>query len=169
MLERVAMLLRAARHDALALGDDLGHLAVEDPHGEAGTGAKAGRCRARPSAFENALLVTGSGALALTGPVPGVAVERGEVEPDDVVDVDPRQVLLAAGDRAADAELEERQHLRQRAAALVEDDAGADGDDAQAEVGRAVRLALPDDADLGEEVVAGAASARRARSSPCGP
>ena len=84
-----------------------------------------------------------------------VAVERREVDADEVVDVDPRQVLVAAGDRAADAGLEGRQHRLQRAAVLVEHDAGADVHDAQAELGRRVRLALPGDADLGEEVVAG--------------
>ena len=91
-----------------------------------GTGANAGRCSARPSAARELLFVTGSGAVPLTGAAPVGAVERGEVERDEVVEVDPRQVLAPAGDRAADAELEEREHLRQRAAALVEHDAGAD-------------------------------------------
>ena len=34
-----------------------------------GTGAIAGRCSARPSALENSRLVTGSGAVALNGPL----------------------------------------------------------------------------------------------------
>ena len=93
------------------------------------------------------------------GPV--VAVERGEVDADEVVGVDPRQVLVAAGDRAADAELERRQHLGQRAARLVEHDAGAHVHDAQPELLRGRGLALPDHADLGEEVVAGPACPRR--------
>ncbi len=69
--------------------------------------------------------------------------------------MDPRQVLPAARHRPADAELEERQHLLQRAAALVEHDAGADPHDAHAERLGGGRLALPRDADAGEEVVAG--------------
>jgi hypothetical protein len=36
---------------------------------KAGTGAKAGRCSARPSAFENSSLVAAFGAVALKGPV----------------------------------------------------------------------------------------------------
>ena len=39
--------------------------------------------------------------------------------------MDPGDVLVAAGHRAADAEPERRQHLRQRAAVAVEHDAGA--------------------------------------------
>jgi hypothetical protein len=69
--------------------------------------------------------------------------------------VDPRHVLLAAGDRAAGAELERGDHLAQRAALGVEDDAGAHRDDAQAVGLRGLGLALPADADVGEEVVAG--------------
>ena len=53
------------------------------------------------------------------------------------------------------AGLEEREHLPQRAAVLVEHDAGAHEHDAQPERLGGLRLALPDDADLGEEVAAG--------------
>ena len=77
--------------------------------------------------------------------------------------MDPRHVLLAAGHRAADAGLEERQHRRQRAAVLVEHDAGADEHDA-ARVGCGLRLALPGDADPARKSSPGGvapASARR--------
>src|SRR3954466_10479108 len=59
------------------------------------------------------------------------------------------------GGGAADPEAEERQHLGQRAAAAVEHDAGAHLGHAQPEPARTVRLALPGDADPGQEVAAG--------------
>ena len=49
----------------------------------------------------------------------------------------------AAGDGAADAGLERRQHRLQRAAGAVEHDAGAHVHDAHAELGRRVGLGLP--------------------------
>ena len=58
------------------------------------------------------------------------------------------------GDRAADAKLERQQHLRQRTTLAVEQDSGPDAHDAQAERFGVLRFALPDDADVGEEVVA---------------
>jgi hypothetical protein len=58
-------------------------------------------------------LVTGFGAATLTGPVAGGLVQRPDERADDVIEVDPRHVLLAAGHRPADAELEEGQHLGQ--------------------------------------------------------
>ena len=75
--------------------------------------------------------------------------------------MDPRHVLVAAGDRPADAELERRQHPRERAAAAVEDDAGAHAHDAHAELLGARGLVLPGDADLREEVGPGRARTRR--------
>ena len=112
-----------------------------------------------PSALLNSPLVTGSGAVALTAPDQAVsgAGAQGD-DADDVVDVDPGQVLLAAGDGAADAELERRERLRQRTAVCVEHDTGPDGHHARPS---ALRLALPRDAHRGEEVVAAAARPRR--------
>src|SRR3954466_776206 len=60
-----------------------------------------------------------------------------------------------AGDRAAGAELERRDHAGERAAVRVEHHAGADPDDAHAELFGARGLMLPRGADLGEEAVAG--------------
>ena len=42
---------------------------------------------------------------------PALVVDRGEVDADHVVEVDPRHRLLPAGHRAADAEPERQQHL----------------------------------------------------------
>src|SRR5512133_2725381 len=87
--------------------------------------------------------------------LPAGIVEGGEVEPDDVVGVDPGQVLAPTGDGPPDAEAEERQHLGQRAALLVERHAGSQHGHPQPVVGGAGGLALPRDAHAGQEVVAG--------------
>ena len=65
--------------------------------------------------------------------------------------MDPRHVLAAAGDRTADPELEERQHLRERAAARRQHDPGPRQRDPQLRVGL-MRLVLPGDDDLGQEI-----------------
>ena len=91
-----------------------------------GTGIDAGRSSARPSAFESSRLVTGLGAVELIDAAHLLVVERPEQDPDLVLDVDPGDVLVAAGERAADAELERRQQLAEEAAVGVEDVAGAD-------------------------------------------
>ncbi len=124
----------------------------------------AGRRNALAESLAEGLVGHGLGRGAVVGAAPGRVGRRVQVEADEVVDVDPRQVLLAAGDRAADAELERRQHLVQRAAVGIEDDAGADLDDARVSgaVGRRVGLAFPGDADMGQEVVAGGGRLRHA-------
>ena len=73
---------------------------------------------------------------------------------DHVVEVDPGHVLAPAGDRAADAELEEGQHLLERAARLRQDHARARQHDPHAELLGPVRLRLPVDRQPREEVVA---------------
>src|SRR5215207_1917249 len=125
---------RAVGHRALPGQDDVGHLAVEQAHRETGD-RREGRTAQRTAERAAELLVRarlGSGGVDGTAPVR--AVERGQVHGDQVVDVDPRQVLPAARDRPADPEPEERKHLRQCAAALVQYDARPHAHDAQAEL-----------------------------------
>ena len=92
---------RSPRGDrALAGGDDHRHLAVERLTARPGTGANAGRFSTRPSARENSLLVTGSGAVTFSGPLAASLSMREQLRADDVVQVDPGEVLAPAGDRA---------------------------------------------------------------------
>ena len=115
--ELVAEHERLGGHHARAGGDDLGHLAVEQRAARSrAPAARAGRCSARPSAFENSRLVTGSGAVALTGPLQRSSSSAARIIPTRSSRVDPGDVLAPAGDRPADAEPEGRQHLRERAA-----------------------------------------------------
>ena len=97
----------------------------------------------------------GLGRAGVDRALPARAVDRGEVEADDVVGVDPRHVLATTGDGPPDAEAEERQHLGQRAALLVQRHARPQHGHPQPVLGGAGGLALPRDADLGQEVVAG--------------
>ena len=59
--------------------------------------------------------MTGFGAVRLTGPRRGIVVEAPQHRADDVVEVDPRDVLPAAGDRPANSQPEGREHLLERA------------------------------------------------------
>src|SRR5215218_5148547 len=152
--EAVAERLRALRYGALAVDDDVGHLAVEDAQRELGHRRDRGPAQGAAERVRELAIGDRRGSGGVDRAAPAVAVERGEVDADDVVDVDPRHVLAAARDRAADAEPEEREHLRQRAAAAVEHDAGAHAHDAHAELLGCDGLALPRGADAREEVVA---------------
>src|SRR5215216_3430633 len=145
---------RALRHGALARHHDVGHLAVEHAHREARD--RRNRWAAQRTTERAAERLVGGrlGSGRVDGPAPVRAVERGEVERDEVVEVDPRQELAAAGYGSAGPGPKERQHPGERAAALVEHDAGAHAHDAHAELLGRGRLALPGDADAGEEVVA---------------
>ena len=73
---------------------------------------------------------------------------------DVVVEMDPRDPLLAAGHRAADPELERRQHLGQRAGPGGEHHPGAGQHDPHAELARRAGLGLPLHDHPGEEVIA---------------
>ena len=127
MLELVAEVQRPPRHHPLPASSTAPNsLPNLRSRTKPGTGITAGRPSARPSAFEKSRFVTGFGAVALTTPLTFVVVERPEQDPDLVLDVDPGDVLVAAGQRPADAELERRQQLAQQAAVGVEDVAGAD-------------------------------------------
>jgi hypothetical protein len=85
-------------------------------------------------------------------------IEEEKVERDDVVERDPAHPLPAAPDAPARAEAERRQHRPERPAARVEDDAGPEGGNPQAEVSRREGRLLPREAHLGQE-----AGARRRR------
>src|SRR5918995_3606959 len=122
---------RALRDHALPVHDDVGHLPVERAHGEAGHRRDRGPVQRAAERLGERLVRHGRGRRRVDRPAPALAaVERSQVERDEVVDVDPAHVLRAAGHRPAAAELEEREHLRERAAVLVEHDAGADPDHA---------------------------------------
>ena len=69
--------------------------------------------------------------------------------------VDPRNILTAGSDRAAGAEPERRQHLRQRAARTAQHDAGADEHHAESERRDAVRGALPVLAEARQKILPG--------------
>ena len=88
-------------------------------------------------------------------PLTLVAVERPEQDGGLVVDVDPRHVLIAARHRAAEAEPKRRQQLLQQAAGRIEDEAGADDDQAYAGAADLVGGALPLLDDLGPEILTG--------------
>ena len=154
MLEAVARGQRPRRHCALPLRNDLRHVAVQEAQGEAWDGREGRAVQSATERLGERRVGDRLGRRAVDGPLPVRIVKRREVEPDDVVDVDPRHVLAATGDRAADAELEGRQHRLEGSAARVEDDPCADEHDAQAERLGRQRLALPGDAHVGEEVAA---------------
>ena len=67
--ELVAEHQRLGGHHARARGDDLGHLAVSSAARRPAPAAAPGGAARCPSACEKSRLVTGSGAVALTGPV----------------------------------------------------------------------------------------------------
>mmetsp|Transcript_5584 Transcript_5584/g.22821 ORF Transcript_5584/g.22821 Transcript_5584/m.22821 type:complete len:208 (+) Transcript_5584:794-1417(+) len=80
-------------------------------------------------------------------------LQRANEELDEVVPVDPAHELLPAAERAAAVELEHGEDLGESAAALLEDDAGAN----HRRGGLAPRrFLLPVHAELGEEILAGA-------------
>ena len=119
-----------------------------------GTGSSAGRCSARPSARESRRLLTGSGAVAFTGPDQRASSQRRQHHPDEIVAMDPSDVLASARDRTADAQAKRWQHLRERPARTVEHDTGAHLHRAHPQrVGR-TRLGLPLGAHLCKEVAA---------------
>ena len=84
--------------------------------------ASVGAPRA-PSARVNSALVTGFGAVRLTGPDTESVVEEVADRADVVVEGDPAHVLLARADPAAEPELERQEHPVQRAAVGGEHDA----------------------------------------------
>ena len=59
----------------------VGHLAQQQLSAKPGVGMNAGRCMARPSARANSALVTGSGAVALSGPDDRRRLDRAAHEP----------------------------------------------------------------------------------------
>src|SRR4051812_48491996 len=92
VLERVAALERAAGHGALAGGDDLGHVAVERSHREAGDGSEGGPAQGVAEGAGELAVGHGLGGAGVDRALPGGVVDGGEVEADHVVGVDPRQV-----------------------------------------------------------------------------
>ena len=109
MAELVAEHQRLGGHHARARGHDLRHLAVEQRAARARHGqrrravAAPGRAPARSSRLRDRLR-----RRRVDRPAPALVVERREHHPDDVVGVDPGDVLASARDRAADAEPERR-------------------------------------------------------------
>ena len=101
-------------------------------------------------------MVTGLGAVELIDAAHALVVERPEQDPDLVVDVDPGDVLGAARERAADAELE-----RASAAAARKPPLGSSTwpvrtiDQAHAGALDLARRLLPLAHDLGVEALAG--------------
>src|SRR4051812_2020571 len=153
--EGVAALERAYRHRALAGGDDLGHVAVERPDREAGDGGEGGPVQGVAEGARELAVGDRLGRARVARALPGRVVERGEVEADDVVRVDPRHVLAPTGDGPADAKAEEGEHLGQRAAPLVERHARSQHGHPQPMLGGAGGLTLPRHTHAGEEVTAG--------------
>ena len=80
--------------------------------------------------------------------------QRGGHDRDEIVQVNPREVLISRSDGAPGAHEKWRQHLRERAARPAQHDAGAQEHDARTEVLRVPRGRFPADAELREEVVA---------------
>ena len=109
----------------------------------AGAGMKAGRWSARPSARANSAFVTGFGAVAFSGPVTRLGLDRPPDEIDPVRAMNPRPVLAARSDRSADAEPERRQHLRQRAAVAFEHEPGSARRRRGSRTGRAIGFVFP--------------------------
>ena len=109
MAELVAEHERLGRHHARAVGDDLAPSRRTAARSAApGTGSSAGRCSARPErAARSRGCVTGSGAVALTGPLQRSSVERARsIIPTRSSRWIHGHVLPPARDRAADAERE---------------------------------------------------------------
>src|SRR4051794_6597311 len=106
MLEAVPELLRAPGEDPLAAAEDVAELAAEfEIEHEAGN---RGYCRAldRPAERLRELLVSHRfGRSGVDGAAHLLVVQRPKQDPDLVLEVDPGEVHLAAGERAADAEL----------------------------------------------------------------
>ena len=73
----------------------------------------------------NLLLVTGIGAVALTGPGDFRPRDHMGDQADEIVALDPRHPLPARAERAAEAEFERRQHPRDEAALGAEHEADA--------------------------------------------
>jgi branched-chain amino acid transport system substrate-binding protein len=153
LAEAVAQLLQPGRHGPDPGGHDLGHLAVERLHRQAGDGRERGapqHATERPRQFP---VGDRLGRREVDGAQGGIGVQAEQHGADDVVGVDPGDVLPPAGDRPPDAQLERRQHLLQRAARLGQDHAGARNRHAHPELLGRGGLGLPLDADLREEVV----------------
>src|SRR5207244_11162828 len=85
-------------------GDDLGHVAVEQAHGEARDGGEGGSAQGAPEGAGEVAVGRGLGCAGVDRALPGGAVDRREVAAADVVDVDPGQVLAASRHGAADAQ-----------------------------------------------------------------
>ena len=70
-----------------------------------GSGRIAGRPSTRPSVFENSRFVTGFGAVGVVDAATRRSVSRAQISSrTSSCDMDPGHVLVAAGDRAADAQ-----------------------------------------------------------------
>lgn len=79
-----------------------------------GAGKNAGRFSTLPSNFENVRLVTGVGRGGVDWARDVNRVKSPEDQGDLVIDVDPGHVLIAAGEGASAAELEDRKQLLQQ-------------------------------------------------------
>ena len=76
-----------------------------------GVGMNDGRCSALPKAVAKSRLVTGFGAVALSGPTASVVVESQSAYADHIFDVNPTHPLLAVADGAAHAQAKRRPEL----------------------------------------------------------
>src|SRR5919198_3994642 len=83
--------LRAGRDGALAARDDLGHVAVQQAHRERGDRRDRGAVERAPEALRELAVGDRLGRGRVDRPGPRLAVQRGEVEGDEVVDGDPPQ------------------------------------------------------------------------------
>ena len=74
----------------------------------------------------------------------------------EIVEMNPRQVLLSRSDGPTHPDLERRQHLRQRAAGPAQHDAGSQQHDAHAQPFGVLGRALPPPAQPRQEIIAAA-------------
>ena len=78
------------------------HFAEGQPAAKAGIGKTVGRPITRPSVLVNSRLVTGRGAMALTGPLKGGCGKRELNHAHQIIERDPAHILPAAADDAAE-------------------------------------------------------------------
>ena len=147
-----ACLAELCGEDALSAGEDIGDLSEGDAQGELGDGEPTGAPEGSCECASEVAIGDGIGGGGVEGTLEGGVVEGEEDDVDEVVEVDPGDPLAAAADGATDVEAEGEEHLLERASVGGEDDAGAEEDGADADVGGFSGLGLPLDGELGEEV-----------------
>ena len=117
----------------------------------AGTARNAGRRSCRPKARVNSALVTGFGAVTLSGPdMPGDS-RANRVAATTSRQCDPAHPLSSAAETRAQTEAKRRQHLLQRAMSRPQHDAESEMNDADSRLRRRCCRRFPLPAEIGEK------------------